>query len=104
MTLAGLAALTEPARHRRPAGLPAGPDFGDDCLTDRAGVLDDTRYQRGSWFSREQSWSVDVPAGAPGLDDGEKLEVDLPAAGRPGGAASRGSRSTWCSTRTGPPW
>ena len=76
MTLAGLAALTEPDDI---SGLPAcSGDFGDDCLTDRAGVLDDSRYRRGSWFSREQSWSVDVPAGAPWLDDGEKLEVDLP--------------------------
>ncbi len=76
MTLAGLAALTEPDDI---SGLPAcTSDFGDDCLTDRAGVLDDTRYKRRSWFSGEQSWSVDVPAGAPWLDEGEKLEIDLP--------------------------
>ena len=72
-------------RHRRPAGLQRRLRRR---LPDRPRrVLDDTRYQRGSWFSREQSWSVDVPAGAPARRRGEARGRPAPA-GRPGGAAT----------------
>ena len=76
MALAGLAALTEPDDIG--GVVTCRSDFGDDCLTERAAVVDHEGYVRRGWLSGEQKWVVDVPEGAPGLEGEEMLELDLP--------------------------
>ena len=76
MTLAAVAALSEPDDI---GGLPlCRSDFGDDCLTERTGLVDHEGYVRRGWLSGEQEWVVDVPEGAPGLEGEEMLALDLP--------------------------
>lgn len=52
--------------------------FAKGCITERAGVLDDQGYARGSWMTREQKWYVRVPTGVPGRHGGDMLAVTVP--------------------------
>lgn len=53
-------------------------EFGRGCTTSRAAILDSTGYVKGSWFTREQKWYLQVSGGAPGLTHGELLRVVIP--------------------------
>ena len=59
-------------------------DFSSGCTTQRAAVLASRGAVRGAWLTGEQRWFADVPDGAPGLNSGGRLKLDVP---RPQGSA-----------------
>jgi hypothetical protein len=52
--------------------------FADGCITRRAAVLEVSGYVRLAWLTQEQKWFARVPAGAPGLKDGDRLKIMVP--------------------------
>jgi hypothetical protein len=77
-----LMALGAAAAATRVGGVEAAPrcasEFARGCTTQRAAVLDHRGHTRGSWMTREQRWWLRVPAGAPGLEGAELLDVTVP--------------------------
>jgi hypothetical protein len=77
-----LMALDAAATATRVGGVEAAPrcasEFARGCITHRGAVLDHEGHTRGSWMTREQRWWVRVPAGAPGLEGAERLDVTVP--------------------------
>jgi hypothetical protein len=52
--------------------------FADGCITRRAAVLEVSGYVRLGWLTQEQKWFARVPAGAPGLKNGDRLKIVVP--------------------------
>jgi hypothetical protein len=52
--------------------------FADGCTTRRAAVLEVSGHVRLAWLTQEQEWFARVPAGAPGLKDGDRLKIMVP--------------------------
>jgi hypothetical protein len=77
-----LMALDAAATVTRAGGVEGAPrcasEFAKGCTTPRTAVLDHEGHTRGSWMTREQRWWVRVPAGAPGLEGAERLDVTVP--------------------------
>jgi hypothetical protein len=77
-----LMALDAAATVTRADGVDDAPrcarEFAKGCTTRRAAVLDHQGHTRGSWITREQRWLARVPAGAPGLQGDEQLDVTVP--------------------------
>jgi hypothetical protein len=53
-------------------------DFGAECVTERAAVLEDDVYRRYRWLSQEQKWLLRVPDGAPDLTGAELESLVVP--------------------------
>jgi hypothetical protein len=77
-----LMALDAAATTTRVGGVEGAPrcatEFAKRCTTERAAVLDHEGHTRWSWMTREQRWLARVPAGAPGLQGAELLDVTVP--------------------------
>ena len=77
-----LMALSTAATATRVGGVDGAPrcasEFARGCTTQRVAVLDHEGHTRGSWMTREQRWLARVPAGAPGLEGAERLDVTVP--------------------------
>jgi hypothetical protein len=77
-----LVALGAAAAATRVGTVEAAPrcasEFARGCITQRGAVLDHEGHTRGSWMTREQRWLARVPAGAPGLEGAELLDVTVP--------------------------
>jgi hypothetical protein len=77
-----LMALGAAAAATRVGGVDGAPrcesEFTRGCTTERAAILDHEGHSRGSWMTREQRWLARVPAGAPGLEGAELLDLNVP--------------------------